>query len=63
MMVVMFPHDALTLPPDYVGQLSAVCLAGGSGLTGIVGPFIAQLAANPEASQRPQRVPAGRQRP
>lgn len=47
MMVVMFPHDALTLPPDYVGQLSAVCLAGGSGLSGIVGPFIAQIAANP----------------
>jgi AraC-like DNA-binding protein len=53
MMVVMFPHDALTLPPDYVGQLSAVCLAGGSGLTGIVGPFISQLAANPELLSGP----------
>ncbi|MDQ1595206.1 MAG: hypothetical protein QOH40_1762 [Arthrobacter pascens] len=53
MMVVMFPHDALTVPPDYVGQLSAVCLAGGSGVTGIVGPFIAQLAANPELLSGP----------
>ncbi|MBO1267922.1 helix-turn-helix domain-containing protein [Arthrobacter cavernae] len=46
-MVVMFPHDALTLPPDYVGQLSAIRLACGSGVAGVVGPFIAQLAANP----------------
>ena len=53
MMVVMFPHDALSLPPDYVGQLSAVRLSGGSGLTGIVGPFIAQLAENLEALSGP----------
>jgi AraC-like DNA-binding protein len=46
MLVVMFPHDALMLPPDYVGQLAAVRLAAGSGLTNIVGPFIAQLAEN-----------------
>ncbi len=46
MMVVMFPHDALSLPPDYVGQLSAVRLAAGSGLTNLVGPFITQLADN-----------------
>lgn len=53
MMVVMFPHDALSLPPDYVGQLSAVRLAGGHGLTGIVGPFIAQLAQNLEVLSGP----------
>jgi AraC-like DNA-binding protein len=53
MMVVMFPHDSLSLPPDYVGQLSAVRLPAGSGLTGIVGPFIAQLAANLEALSGP----------
>jgi AraC-like DNA-binding protein len=53
MMVVMFPHDALSLPPDYVGQLSAVRLAGGHGLTGIVGPFIAQLAENLEVLSGP----------
>ncbi|ABK04879.1 AraC-like DNA-binding protein [Arthrobacter sp. PvP102] len=52
-MVVMFPHDSLSLPPDYVGQLSAVRLAGGHGLTGIVGPFIAQLAENLEALSGP----------
>src|SRR5689334_21727389 len=49
MMVVMFPHDALSLPSDYVGQLSAVRLAGETGLAGIVGPFISQLAGNLEA--------------
>jgi len=53
MMVLMFPHDALSLPPDCVGQLSAVRLAGGHGLTGIVGPFIAQLARNLEALSGP----------
>ena len=52
-MVVMFPHDSLSLPSDYVGQLSAVRLAGGNGLTGIVGPFIAQLAENLDAISGP----------
>jgi AraC-like DNA-binding protein len=53
MMVVMFPHDSLSLPPDYVGQLSAVRLAAGHGLTSIVGPFITQLAGNLEALSGP----------
>jgi AraC-like DNA-binding protein len=53
MMVVMFPHDSLSLPPDYVGQLSAVRLAAGHGLTSIVGPFIRQLAGNLEALSGP----------
>lgn len=53
MMVVMFPHDCLSLPPEYVGQLSAVRMAAGSGLTGIVGPFISQLAANLEILSGP----------
>lgn len=52
-LVVMFPHDSLTLPSDYVGQLSAVRLAGGHGLTSIVGPFITQLAANLEVLNGP----------
>jgi AraC-like DNA-binding protein len=52
-MVVMFPHDSLSLPSDYVGQLSAVRLAGGNGLTGIVGPFIAHLAENLDALSGP----------
>lgn len=46
MMVVMFPYDALSLPPECVGQLSAVRMAAGGGLTSIVGPFIAGLAEN-----------------
>jgi AraC-like DNA-binding protein len=46
MMVVMFPCDALTLPTDYVGQLAAVRMAGGTGLSGIVGQFIRQLSEN-----------------
>ncbi len=45
-MVVMFPYDALSLPPECVGQLSAVRMAAGGSLTGIVGPFIARLAEN-----------------
>jgi AraC-like DNA-binding protein len=53
MMVVMFPHDSLALPPDYVGQLSAVRLAGGDGLAGIVGPFLSQLAERFEALSGP----------
>jgi AraC-like DNA-binding protein len=46
MMVVMFPCEALTLPTDYVGQLAAVRMAGGTGLSGIVGQFIRQLSEN-----------------
>lgn len=46
MMVVMFPYDALSLPPECVGQLSAVRMAAGGALTSIVGPFISQLAEN-----------------
>jgi AraC-like DNA-binding protein len=53
MMVVMFPYDSLSLPPECVGQLSAVRMAAGGGLTGIVGPFIAQLAENLEVLNGP----------
>jgi AraC-like DNA-binding protein len=53
MMVVMFPYDALSLPPECVAQLSAVRMAAGSGLTSIVGPFIAQLAENLEVLNGP----------
>jgi hypothetical protein len=63
MMVVMFPHDSLSLSPDYVGQLSAVRLAGESGLAGIVGPFITQLAGNLEALSGPSGSPARGQHP
>jgi AraC-like DNA-binding protein len=53
MMVVMFPCAALSLPTDYVGQLSAVTLAGSTGLTGIVGQFIRQLSENLEVLSGP----------
>lgn len=53
MMVVMFPCDALSLPADYVGQLAAVRMAGGTGLSGIVGQFIRQLSDNLEVLNGP----------
>ncbi|MET3176320.1 UNVERIFIED_ORG: AraC-like DNA-binding protein [Arthrobacter sp. UYCu721] len=53
MMVVMFPCDALSLPTDYVGQLAAVRMAGSTGLSGIVGQFIGQLADNLEVLSGP----------
>jgi AraC-like DNA-binding protein len=53
MMVVMFPCDALSLPSDYVGQLAAVRMAGGAGLSGIVGQFIRQLSENLEVLSGP----------
>ena len=49
LMVVMFPWDALSLPPDCVAQLSAVRMASDGGLGAIVGPFIAHLAENLDA--------------
>jgi AraC-like DNA-binding protein len=45
MIVVMFPHDALTLSPDLIGQLSAVRMSP-QGVAGLVGPFIRQMAEN-----------------
>lgn len=53
MMVLMFPSDALTLPPDYVGQLAAVRMSGESGLGGMVGQFIGQLSLNLELLSGP----------
>lgn len=53
MMVVMFPCDSLSLPTDCVGQLAAVRMAGGSGLSGIVGQFIRQLSENLEVLSGP----------
>ncbi|MDN4610461.1 AraC-like ligand-binding domain-containing protein [Arthrobacter burdickii] len=53
MVVVMFPHDALTLSPDLVGQLSAVPMSSSQGIAGIVGPFIRQMAENLAALKGP----------
>ena len=53
LMVLMFPWDALSLPPDCIAQLSAVRMAADGGLAAIVGPFIAHLADNVDALSGP----------
>ena len=45
-MVLMFPHDLIKLPVHMVGQLSAVRLAGNSGLGRMVSPFLLHLTEN-----------------
>lgn len=44
MMVVMFPQTLLELPADAVGELTAVRFAHGHGLTGMIAPFLEQMA-------------------
>jgi len=45
-MVVMFPKHLLSLPPEMVGQLTAVRISGQEGLGGMVVPYLRQLATN-----------------
>lgn len=45
-MVLMFPHDLIELPVDTVGQLTAVRMAGDSGLGKMISPFLVHLTAN-----------------
>ena len=45
-MVVMFPRHLITLPPDMMGQLTAVRVPGTDGLASVVTPYLTQLAAN-----------------
>ncbi|MFT4229581.1 MAG: helix-turn-helix domain-containing protein [Microbacterium sp.] len=45
-MVVMFPRHLITLPPELIGQLTAVRVPGHEGLGAVVAPFLTQLAAN-----------------
>ncbi|KQY74705.1 AraC family transcriptional regulator [Microbacterium sp. Root1433D1] len=45
-MVVMFPKHLISLPPDVVGQLTAVRISGQEGLGGMVVPYLTQLAGN-----------------
>ncbi|MBX3099162.1 MAG: helix-turn-helix domain-containing protein [Salinibacterium sp.] len=48
-MVVMFPQHLVDLPLEAVGQLTAVRMSGREeGLTGIIVPFLAQMANNLE---------------
>ncbi|MEO5920686.1 MAG: hypothetical protein ABIQ01_06025, partial [Pseudolysinimonas sp.] len=44
MMVVMFTRTLLDLPGESVGQITAVRFAHGHGLTGMIAPFLEQMA-------------------
>lgn len=45
-LVIMFPRTLITLPPDMVGQLTAVRISGSTGLGSVVAPYLRQLGAN-----------------
>jgi len=45
-MVVMFPRHLITLPPDMMGQLTAVRVPGTDGLASVVTPYLTRLADN-----------------
>lgn len=45
-MVVMFPKHLLSLPPEMIGQLTAVRISGREGLGSMVVPYLTQLAGN-----------------
>lgn len=45
-MVLMFPHHFIALPPEEMGQLTAVRMAGDAGLGRVISPFLVQLARN-----------------
>lgn len=53
MAVVMVPRHLIDLPAGVVGQLTAVRLAGGTGLTTIVAPFLSGLATDPRQLDSP----------
>lgn len=46
LMVAMFPRTVLTLPPDMVGEITAVRMSGRRGLGAVVAPYLSQLANN-----------------
>ena len=52
-LVLMFPHDALDLPPESVAELTAVRIAGDAGIGRIISPFMVQLADNLELLSGP----------
>ncbi|WP_029146019.1 helix-turn-helix domain-containing protein [Microbacterium luticocti] len=47
-LVAMFPRQLITLPPDMVGELTAVRIAGDQGLGAVVTPYLGQLGTNLE---------------
>jgi AraC-like DNA-binding protein len=44
MMVVMFPQTLLDLPAESIGEITAVRFPGGEGLSGMIAPFLEQMA-------------------
>lgn len=45
-MVIMFPHEAVDLPPDEVAQVTAVGFPYGEGLGRVINPFFIELGRN-----------------
>lgn len=45
-MVLMFRHELIDLPVEAVGQLTAVRMAGDTGLGRVISPFLVQLSRN-----------------
>lgn len=45
-LVLMFPHMALDLPPDAMGQITATSMSGSDGLGALVAPFLVRLSEN-----------------
>ncbi|MCO1338887.1 AraC family transcriptional regulator [Kocuria polaris] len=45
-MVVMFPKRLINIPPDMIGQITAVRISGQEGLGSVVVPYLKQIASN-----------------
>lgn len=52
-LVVMFPRQLISLPPNVVGELTAVRISGSEGIGCVVAPFLAQLGANLDQLEGP----------
>ncbi|WP_223690048.1 AraC-like ligand-binding domain-containing protein [Leifsonia poae] len=52
-LVVMFPREAVDIPPDTIDQLTAVTVSGRKGVGNLVVPFLAQVASNLEQLRDP----------
>src|SRR2546430_5314281 len=60
MLVLMFPQTCLDLPADYVRQLTAVRFeGGGTGVAGIIEPFLRRMADGMDALTGPTRPRLG----
>jgi AraC-like DNA-binding protein len=44
MLVLIFPRDQLSLPPESVARVTATAISGGQGLGGLVGSFLVQAS-------------------